>query len=403
MRILAADTLDAFAVDALVAAGHDVTVDPGITAEDLHEHLAGVQVLVVRSTRVEGTALRSARSLQLVIRAGAGTNTIDTVAAAESGIFVANVPGRNAIAVAELTLGLILAADRRIADNVVASRAGRWDKKQFSKARGVYGATLGVVGLGDIGLAVAERAAAFGMPLVALRRPGRPPAAADRAAALGVRLVDDLDTLLAGSDVVTLHIPGGSETTGLIDARRLALMRDHSLLVNTSRADVVDAAALLAELDSGRLRAALDVYPDEPAAGAAPWHSPLAEHPAVVGTHHIGASTEQAQEAVARGVVEIVAGLVDGRILNCVNLADQPLGTVTFGVRHRDEVGVLASVLDRISRAGLNVEQMQNQVFKGGRAAVATLSLSGRPGEGLCREIESLPHVLEVSVSERSR
>jgi D-3-phosphoglycerate dehydrogenase / 2-oxoglutarate reductase len=399
MRILTADSLDAFAVDALVGRGHDVLVDPALTADDLPEHLDGVQVLIVRSTRVTADALAAGHSLQLVIRAGAGTNTIDTDAAAAAGIFVCSVPGRNAVAVAELTLGLILASDRRIADNVAAARAGTWNKKEFSKARGLLGSSLGIVGLGDIGIAVAQRAAGFGVDLMALERAGRRGDRMDQIRALGIELVDGLDTLAARSDVLTVHVPGSAQTAGLIDAHVLGLMRDGSLLVNTSRGDVVDEAALLAEVDSGRLRAALDVYADEPSSGSAAWTSELAQHPSVVATHHIGASTEQAQRAVAEGVVDIVLGFAGGRVINCVNLATEPLGIVTLTVRHHDEVGVLARVLDRISRAGLNVEQMENRVFRGGRAAVATLSLSKPVDDELLGALCGLPQVIDVSAA----
>jgi D-3-phosphoglycerate dehydrogenase / 2-oxoglutarate reductase len=399
MRILTADSLDSFAVDALVAGGHDVVVEPGLGADDLPGRLDGVQVLIVRGTKVTADAIVAGHQLQLVVRAGAGTNTIDTDAAAASGVFVCSVPGRNAVAVAELTLGLILASDRRIADNVVSARAGNWNKKEFSQARGLLGSSLGIVGLGDIGIAVAERAAGFGVDLIALDRPGRAGARLDRIRTLGIDLVGSLDSLAGRADVLTVHVPGSAQTAGLIDAHVLSRMRDGSLLVNTSRGDVVDEAALLAELDRGRLRAALDVYADEPAGGSSSWSSAVASHPSVVATHHIGASTEQAQRAVAEGVVEVVAAFARGRVVNCVNLAKDPLGIVTLTVRHQDEVGVLACVLDRISRAGLNVEQMENRVFRGGRAAVATLSLSAPVDDELLGALRGLPQVIDVSAA----
>jgi D-3-phosphoglycerate dehydrogenase / 2-oxoglutarate reductase len=320
MRVLLADSLDPDAVAALTAAGHECVVQADASADSLPDLVAGFEVLVVRSTKVSAATIAAGDALRLVVRAGAGTNTIDISAATAAGVHVANVPGRNALAVAELAMGLMLAVDRRIPDNVIALREGRWDKKSFSKAgRGLYGATLGIVGLGSIGLAVAQRAKAFGMDLLALQRPTRSADAAARATDLGIKLRSSLPELAAEVEVLTLHIPSGADTAGVVSAEVIAALPDGATLINTSRGDVVDEAALLAALDAGRLWAGLDVYVDEPSAGQAEWTSRLAAHPRVVGTHHIGASTEQAQQAVAEGVVEVVSAYADGTLLNVVN------------------------------------------------------------------------------------
>jgi D-3-phosphoglycerate dehydrogenase len=320
MRILVADSLDPSAVAGLEGDGHGCVVEPALTAETLPDAIGGFEAVVVRSTKVTSAAIDAGTDLRLVVRAGSGTNTIDCPAATTAGVAVANVPGRNAVAVAELTLGLLLAVDRRIPDSVVALREGRWEKKELSKgARGLQGSTLGIVGLGSIGLAVAERARAFGMTLLALERPGRPQSTVDQVAALGIRLVDSLPALAAEVDVLTLHIPAGPGTAGVVDEEVLSSMRPGAILLNTSRADIVDPAALLRALDSGRLRAGLDVFPDEPATGSATWSSPIAAHPAVVGTHHVGASTQQSQVSVARGVVEVVEAFVAGKPIHVVN------------------------------------------------------------------------------------
>jgi len=172
LRILLADKLPDQTVGDLEAHGHECTMEPGLGAEELAAHIAGYDVLVVRSTKVPQAVFEAADRLVLVIRAGAGTNTIDTQAAADRAVFVCNVPGRNAAAVAELTLGLLLAVDRRIADNVADLRVGRWDKKGYGKADGLLGSTMGIVGLGSIGFLVAERAAAFGIRLQAVAKAG---------------------------------------------------------------------------------------------------------------------------------------------------------------------------------------------------------------------------------------
>ncbi len=398
LRLLLADSLPEEAVAELRSRGHECVVEPGLGADDLPEHICGYDVLVVRSTKVTEEVFARADRLALVIRAGAGTNTIATDAAAARGVLVANVPGRNSAAVAELTLGLLLAVDRRIADNVADLRAGRWEKKTYSQAGGLLGSTIAILGLGAIGLGVAERAAAFGMRVRALDKP-RSPETEARVTELGIELCATLPELLASADVVSLHVPATSETRHLVDAEFLAQLRPGAILLNTCRGDTVDETALLAALDSGAVRAGLDVYADEPAGGRADWDSALARHPRVVGTHHIGASTEQAQRATAAGVIEIVDAFVEGEVRNCVNLAPTRLGSATLTVRHLDRPGVLAGVLDLLSVARLNVEHMENRIFRGGEAAVASIDLAGALPPGLLDEIGALPHVLGASVA----
>ncbi|HZB01619.1 MAG TPA: NAD(P)-dependent oxidoreductase [Actinomycetota bacterium] len=396
MRVLFADTVDPSTVQVLTDQGHECEAEPALSAEDLPSGIVGVEVLVVRSTRVTGETIEAAHDLELIVRAGAGTNTIDVDAASDVGIYVTNVPGRNAIAVAELTMGLLLAIDRRIADNVAELRAGTWNKSAFAKAEGLFGRSLGIVGVGDIGLAVAERAAAFGLRVRAIRK-DREPEVEERLRAIDAELVDSLEELVSTSDIVSIHLPATPETQSMFDAALLGRMQDGAILLNTSRGDIVDEAALLDAIESKGLRVGLDVYPDEPASGTAEWSSKLAQHPNVVGTHHIGASTGQAQRAVADGVVEIVEAFVRGEVLNCVNLAPRRLGTHSLHIRHFDRVGVLAGVFDILRRRELNVEQMQNQVFQGGNAAVATIDVVGDVGADLVAALEALPDVIHVS------
>jgi D-3-phosphoglycerate dehydrogenase len=396
MRVLFADAIDPSTVQVLTERGHACVFEPKLSADDLPGRIGGFEALIVRSTKVTAEAVEAGDALELIVRAGAGTNTIDVDAASEVGIYVTNVPGRNAIAVAELTMGLLLAIDRRIPDNVADLRAGTWNKATYGKADGVFGKVMGVVGLGEIGFAVAERAAAFGMALRAVRK-DRDEAADERIRALDIELVDSLDELVATSDVVSIHLPATPETESLFDARLLGAMKEGAILLNTSRGDIVDEAALLDALETRGLRAGLDVYPSEPGSGSTDWTSPLAQHPRVVGTHHIGASTAQAQKAVADGVVEIVDAFVRGEILNCVNLAPTRLGTHTLHVRHFDRVGVLAGVFDILRRRDLNVEQMENRVFEGRNAAVATIDVVGDVGPDLIATLEALDDVIHVS------
>ena len=319
MRILVADRLPERFVEAMRTRGHPCEVDATLTETSLPMSMGGVEVLVVRSTRVAASVFAASDSLRLVVRAGSGTNTIDCDEATRTGVLVANVPGRNSVAVAELTMGLLLAVDRAIPDNTSELRAGHWDKQRFGAVgRGLYGRSLGIVGLGNVGLAVAERAEGFGMQLFAQAKGSRSAEALTRMARLGIEVVPDLVALASRVDVLSLHAPLNAETRGMVGADVLDALQP-GILLNTARGDLVDTDALLARLDAGGLSAGLDVFPDEPGSGTAAWHSPLAAHPRVVGTHHIGASTQQAQEAVVDGVEEIIAAFDKGELVNVVN------------------------------------------------------------------------------------
>lgn len=319
MQILFADKFPAEQLKKLQDSGHTTVYQPDLQAEDLPAKISDSEILVVRSTKVQKDTIEAADNLKLIIRAGAGTNTIDKAVAAEHGIAVCNVPGKNAVAVAELTMGLLLSIDRNIPDNVRELRDGQWNKKRFSSAQGLMGRSIGIVGAGAIGIAVAERARAFGLEIVMINKPNRSEAMLKRLSELGVRLVKSLEELVVQSDIVTVHVPATDSTQNLINAKILKRMRDGAVLLNTSRGDIVDEQALLKALDDKSIRAGLDVYPDEPAQATCAFDSRLAQHPNVYGTHHIGASTNQAQNAVADGVLEIVEAFENGNSLNRVN------------------------------------------------------------------------------------
>lgn len=401
MKILFADALPEESIDQLRARGDECEVRAGLGADDLPDAIGGFDVLVVRSTRVTADTIAASNQLGLIVRSGAGTNTIDIEAAADSGIYVCTVPGTNSLAVAELTMGLLLALDRHIADATADLRNGTWNKKAYSRADGVHGKTLGIIGLGEIGLAVAERARGFGMTVLAERKPDRRPDVEARIRASGVRLVDSQDELVRTSDIVSIHVPGGASTAGLVDAAFLDRMRDDAILLNTSRGEVVDEAALIAAMDARGIRAGLDVFCDEPGGGTGEFTSALAQHPNVVGTHHIGASTQQAQEATAAGTIDVIEAYRVGDLLNCVNVSPTRTGTATIILRHYDRVGVLASALEVLRSAEINVQTMENRVFKGSNAAIGIIDVIGSVSEDLVRDLAGLEHVIQVQASER--
>lgn len=401
MNILVADKFSEDGVAQLRDAGHTVVVEPGLNGDALTDALRRErpQALVVRSTKVTAADLDASPDLELIVRAGAGYDSIDVAGASQRGVFVANCPGKNAAAVAELAFGLILGLDRRIPDNVAEARQGRWNKGGFSKAAGVKGATLGLVGLGSIGQEMIPRAKAFGMRVVAWSRS----LTEERAAELGITRMASPKDVAAAADVVSVHVASTPDTRGLISREVIEAMRDGAFLVNTSRASVVDADAVRRAMDAKNLRYATDVPEGEPADKQGPFEHPLAGHPNYYVTHHIGASTEQATEAIGQEAVRVVQTYAEtGRVPNCVNLAEQSPATHLLTVRHRDRVGVLAGVLDEVSKAGWNVQEMENLIFEGAEAACARIRFDpgseAEPDEATLGAIRAQGDVLAASV-----
>jgi D-3-phosphoglycerate dehydrogenase / 2-oxoglutarate reductase len=392
MIVLVADQFEQSGIDGLRAAGCEVFYDAKLADETLVEALRQTRadVLVVRSTKVTA-AMMDVGPLALIVRAGAGYNTIDVAAASARGIYVSNCPGKNAVAVAELAFGLLLALDRRIPDNVAALRAGQWNKKEFSKAAGIKGKTLGLIGYGSIGRAMAIRARAFEMHLAIWSRhlgSGEPDLGAlgldDGHHDLQVTLAASPADVAAKSDALSVHVALAAETKRLIDAAVLDRLKPGAFFINTARAEVVDHAALDAAIASKGLRVALDVFRDEPSAATAAFTDPIVARPNVYGTHHVGASTEQAQEAIAAETVRIVSTFREtGRVPNVVNLATRTPATHMLVVRHRDRPGVLAHVFDQLRSASINVQETENIIFAGAEAAVARINLDKRPTDAV--------------------
>jgi D-3-phosphoglycerate dehydrogenase len=397
MRVLIADQFEQSGIDAIVAAGCEVIYEPSLVDQQLADALtvSRPDVLVVRSTKVTEPMLADT-SLSLIVRAGAGVNTIDVNAASQRGIYVSNCPGKNSIAVAELTFALILALDRRIADNVSDLRAGNWNKKEYSQARGLYGRTLGLLGYGNIGQEVARRALVFGMRVVVWSRRfqdssqtgSRTTDPGSRTSDSGIIVVDSPTAVAEQADILSVHLALAGETRHLVNASILNRLKPGSYFVNTSRAEVVDHAALADAVRNRRIRVALDVFAEEPSSSVGAFSDPLLTLPAVIGTHHIGASTEQAQEAIAAEAARIVRVYKEtGKVPNVVNLATTTPATHMLVVRHRDRPGVLAHVFDHLRAGNLNVQETENIVFEGARAAIARINLDGEPPAELLQRI----------------
>jgi len=399
MKVLVADKFETVGVDGLKDLGCDVVLRPDVTVETLPATIREVdpKVLIVRSKKVNEAALGAGPALSLVIRAGAGIDTIDLPAASRLGIFVSNCPGKNSIAVAELVMGLLLSLDRRIPDQVADLRKGEWAKGEYSKARGLHGRTLGIVGLGQIGREVARRAQAFGMKVVAYSRN----LTDEEAERLGIGYCETPVEVARLSDAVSINVAGGPDTKHLVDERFLSAMKPGAYLINAARGSVVDEVALEKAVRERGIRAGLDVYQGEPSGGKAEFKAPIAATPGVYGTHHVGASTDQAQVAIAHEVIRIVDGyLKTGIAPHCVNRLARSSATHILSVRHQNRPGVLAHVFRILSEGSVNVEEVENIAYHGAQAAVARIQVSSAPTEAALTEIRTgNPNIISVDLT----
>lgn len=397
MKVLIADKFEEIGVNGLREAGCEIIHDPNLKDAELAQAIARTQcqVLIVRGTKVTADMFDASAHLALVIRAGAGVNTIDVTAASQRSVFVANCPGKNSVAVAELAIGLMLALDRRIVDACVELRGGSWNKKLYSQARGIKGRTLGIIGLGQIGRAVAARAQALEMHVVAWSRS----LTDEEAERLGVRRMSSPEALAAESDVISVHLAAAPETKKRLNAAFFEAVRPGAYFINTARADVVDYDALARAVELKSLRVAMDVFEQEPATATGEIQDRIMRLPGIIiGTPHIGASTDQAQDAIAMETVRIVREYMrSGRVENCVNLCERTPANHILVVRHLNKPGVLAHTLNTISHAGINVEEMQNVILAGTEGAVAQIKLDGELAGDALADIRRNPHVLGVS------
>jgi D-3-phosphoglycerate dehydrogenase len=400
MKVLIADKFEKVGIDGLKELGCEVVSQPEVKAEGLAALIREIDphILIVRSKKVGAEALGAGTALTLVIRAGAGIDTIDVATASSRGIFVSNCPGKNSIAVAELVLGLLLACDRRIPDQVADLRQGKWNKGEYSKARGLYGRRLGIVGLGQIGREVASRARAFGMRVIAWSRS----LTGEEAEALGVIYAQTPIEVAHHADAVTINVAANGETRHLVNAEFLAAMQPGAYLINTSRGSVVDEAALARAVAEKKIRVGLDVYQDEPAGATGEFAPAIVRAPGVYGTHHVGASTDQAQVAIAHEVIRVVQAFRDtGEVPNVVNRLARSSATHVLSIRHRNRPGVLAHVFGVLAGAEINVEEVENIIYHGAQATLARIHLDGVPTNGALDRIRSgNQDIISVELSE---
>ncbi|WP_234568102.1 NAD(P)-dependent oxidoreductase [Rhodohalobacter sp. 614A] len=386
MTVYIADKLPPEAISELENLGQNVINNPTASASDLDNGLEDANVLIVRSTVVSKSCIEKSPNLSLIVRAGAGVNNIDIAAASNLGIYVANCPGKNAIAVAELTMGLIIGLDRYLADNVADFKAGKWNKATYSKADGLFGKVLGIVGTGQIGTEVITRAKAFGMPVVAWSRSLTP----KKAEELEIIHAKSIEEVASKCDVLSVHLAINADTKGVISKDVLSSLKDGACFINTSRAGIVDEEALYQELKSGRIKAGLDVFSDEPEFKQGEFSSRFQELANVYVTHHIGASTNQAQLAVASDAVDIVRGYVqEGHVRNWLNRCEQTESPWQLVVRHYDKPGVIANVMSEIRKAKINAQELTNVIFEGKQTACCTIQLDAEPSSEIMKNIRT--------------
>ncbi len=396
MKVFIADSLPQHYIDAIGSLGVSVQYAPQVKSEDLASAIGDTGILVVRSTEVPADCIATATNLSLIIRAGAGVNTIDMKAANSRGIYVSNCPGKNSIAVAELTLGLLLAMDRRIVENVTDLRAGTWNKTEYSKSDGLFGKTMGVIGVGQIGKEVIARAHAFGLRVIAWSRSLTP----EKADVLEADFAPSIATLVPQCDILSIHLALTPETTSIISRDVITTMKRGAIVLNTSRWETVDEDALYEAAAAGKIRVGTDVFSGEPEGASSVFANKLCMLPNVYGTHHIGASTEQAQNAVAAEVVAIIKEYKElGTVRNWVNRAKTTAAKWQLLVRHYDKPGVLANVLEELKSAHINVQEIENVIFEGQQTACCTLRLDAEPSADVVTRIQNKnDEVIQVSL-----
>jgi len=351
--------------------------------------LADADALVVRSAvQVDDALMEHAPKLRVVGRAGVGVDNIDANAATRRGIVVMNTPGANAVAVAELTIGLMLALARKLPAANSTMHAGKWEKKSLQGAE-LRGKTLGILGLGRIGLEVARRAKGFGLEIVGCD----PFVSAAVARENGIKLVT-LDELIAGSDYVTLHVGLTTQTAGVINAKSLAAMKKGVRIINCARGELVDDAALVEALKSGQVAgAALDVFVEEPAK-----NSPYAELDNVILTPHIAGSTAEAQEAVGVQIaMQVREYLKLGVVQNAVNLPSLSHEEYVVLAPYIDLAGRLGSFLAQTGKGGIEAIDL---VYGGSLAEAKTDLVRNAAIEGLLQGSENVNRINAAAVAQ---
>ena len=391
-KVLISDNLSPEATQVFKAAGVEVDARPGIKPDQLAKIISGYDGLAVRSaTKVTAELLKQAVNLKVIGRAGIGIDNIDLAAATERGIVVMNTPFGNSITTAEHAIAMLLSLARNIPQANTSTKSGKWEKSKFMGVE-VNGKTLGIIGCGNIGSIVASRAQGLGMKVQAYD----PYLSTEKAYDLGIKKVD-LAELLHSSDFVSLHTPKTPETENIIDRDALLLMRDDAYLINCARGGLVDEAALNEALSEGLIAgAALDVFAEEPAS-----NNPLFDHPSVIATPHLGASTTEAQVKVAVQVAEQMSDfLLKGAVSNALNM---PSITAEEAPKLKPYMALAAQVgsfAGQITESGIKKVRVE---YEGHVAGLNTRPLTAIVLEGLLKPLLNSVNMVNAPVVAKQR
>jgi len=396
MKTLVGCSLPQWALQELRSLGTELLYEPKVTTERMEKLIGDVAVLVVRRTRVSSEVIAAGKALQLIVRAGTNTANIAVEEASTQGIFVSNCPHKDAVAIAELTLALLLALDRGVLENVAALKKGLLDEPEAIDARGLAGRTLGILGFGPVEREIVKRARAFDMKLLAWS----PTLTPELAVAGNVGFCGWPRELARESEMVTVYAPQQETDELLVDAEFLQNMRDGAYLVYVGHPAALDETALAEVAKERNLRVAYDISaPQLAGSNAGRFRSRLQALPNVIGTHHLADRTQQAYQATATEVVRVIREfLVAGEVVNCVNILEHSPATWQLVLRLRDTVGVLASIMEHIRTDGINVEEMSSRVFMGAQAGFCTIALDERPSTEALNAIRGLDGVLHLEL-----
>ena len=373
---------------------HEVIFDKGLSGDKLTDAMKqhNPEVLIVRSTKVPADTIDSNKNLALIIRAGAGYDTIDVAHASTRGVLVANCPGKNATAVAELAMGLIISIDRRLGENYKLQKEGKWCKGRFTKCLGLKGRTLGLIGFGNIAQRVAKRALAFEMKVLTFNRSHK--------TIEGVEAVENIADLLENSDIVSIHVPNNKETKGMVNKDFLSKMKSNAVLINTARGAAVVEEDLLAHLDANKdFWFGTDVLNGEPSEKECDWEHPLGKHERVVGTHHIGASTKQSEAEIGEEAVRICqvfagTGSIDNQ--NWVN-SEKSKSKQTLVIKAQRTPEAYGEIFAEVAKNGWTIGNSEVQLCQGGVAMI--VKINGEGPADITDKLKDNSSVLSASVS----
>lgn len=399
MKILVADLFSPEGIEEMKKMGHEVFYEPKVVGADFVKKIAEILpvVLVVRSKKVTKEVIDADPKLEFVIRAGAGYDTIDVEYCSKKGIYVSNCPGKNNIAVAELAMGLIISIDRRIPENVQLLKEGKWEKGMFAECIGLKGRTLGLLGIGFVGKEVCKRCLAFDMKVLAFD----PFLSKEQVESMGAIKAEKMEEIAKEADIISLHVPANKDTKGMINKEFLKLLKPEAVLINTARGELVVENDVIERLDAVKgFWYGTDVLQGEPAEKKAAFDSKLGKHPKCIGTHHIGASTRQAETAIGIEAVRMVKEYgTSKKVENCVNLAQDIKTTHAMSVKYVNEVGLLGAIIAEFSKQNLKIQEVKNVVFNARVACVAAINFTGgiEKKDELVAIISKLPGVLDVT------